>query len=251
VPGPDAPAGDAVDATITDGPREFPSVIPSLNTGLIGYWSFDTQATTFPDHSGNHNDIIGTPGDQPWTPAGAYGGGIALTNGRTASAAATTTVNTITKAITIAAFTLAPGNGTARAVVSRYLGGGYWKLGFAENGSLRFTVGSQVLGSPMPEDSMPYIHVAATYDGKTARLYVKGVQVLVADVGAISLSGGPPAGGPGGYGILFGGAFMDITGATIELYNGLADEITIYDRALDADEIAALAAGVFPTRVTP
>src|SRR6185503_10063252 len=111
--------------------------------------------------------------------------------------------------------------------------------GFSDNGALRFTLGASVVQTgTSAQDPTRWTHVAASYDGTMARLYVGGVLSVVASFGAISLYGGPPTGG--GYGPLIGGTFMDITADTIEDYSGQVDELTLHTRALTADEINAL-----------
>ena len=87
------------------------------------------------------------------------------------------------------------------------------------------------------------MHVAASYDGTGVRLYVSGNQVAQAVFGAVSLRGGPPDGGAGGYGIDVGGIFDNITATITENFKGRLDELTIYNRALMPSEVDALAHG--------
>ncbi len=69
-----------------------------------------------------------------------------------------------------------------------------------------------------------YFHVAGTYDGKIMRLYLNGVEVGNLQVGGL-VSDGDEVGlsNPGG-----------------ETLDGLLDEVSIYNRALDALEIRAI-----------
>ena len=92
------------------------------------------------------------------------------------------------------------------------------------------------------------MHVAASYDGTGVRLYVGGTQVAQATFGAVSLAGGPPDGGPGGYGIDVGGIWDNITATITENFRGRLDEITVYNRALLPSEVDALAHGSLPAR---
>jgi hypothetical protein len=230
--------GGAVDA---------PSVVPSLSDGLVGYWSFDSNATTFRDHSGNGNDI--STGTRPlWTASGAYRGALDLTPGGQVGIPGSSSINRITTAISIGVFALIQPAGTVRTMISRYLGTGYWKLGYSDNGALRFTAGAQAIQTPnSPGEAGRWVHLAATYDGATARIYIDGSLIVSGALGAVSLVGGPPQGG--GYGPMLGGTFMDVSATTIEEYSGQLDELTLHTRALTAAEVAALARGVFPTRV--
>jgi len=221
-------------------------MVVMLNDQLVGYWSFDAATTSFPDHSGNGNSI--TALTSYWTAAGADGGALDL---RALDAAAgipgSASVNTITTAISIAAWVKPGTTGMVRTIISRYLGTGYWKLGFSDNGALRFTLGATSVQTPSSvSDPSDWTHVVATYDGATARLYVDGAQAVTANLGAVSLVGGPATGG--GYGPLLGGTFMDITADTIEDYGGQIDELALYKRALTGAEASALARGALPTR---
>jgi len=69
-----------------------------------------------------------------------------------------------------------------------------------------------------------WVHLAATYDGTTQRLYVNGLQVATAaQTGAIATSSGP----------------LRIGGNAVwgEYFQGRIDEVRIYSRALSQTEI--------------
>jgi hypothetical protein len=69
-------------------------------------------------------------------------------------------------------------------------------------------------------------HVAVTYDGANQRLYVNGVQVASrAQTGSMALGNGPlRIGGNGSW--------------ATEFFQGLIDDVRVYNRALTATEIA-------------
>jgi hypothetical protein len=224
-------------------------VVATLNNGLVGYWAFDQTGTTFPDYSGNANTMSGRAGY--WTASGQVGGALDLTSApdyAAASTQGTASINTITSAISIAVW-IVPQAGTVRTMVSRYLGGPFWKLGLGDNGALRFTAGTSVAQAPgAVGDGSQWMHVAATYDGTGVRLYVGGNQVAQAVFGAVSLVGGPPDGGAGGFGLDVGGAYDNINAIITENFKGRLDELTIYNRALTPSEVDALAHGALPAR---
>jgi hypothetical protein len=223
-------------------------VVPTLNDGLIAYWAFDQSGTSYPDYSGNGNTATAPGG--AWTANGEVGGALDLSGQDfTAGAQGTASINTITTAVSITAWIVPPSPGATRTLVSRYLGADYWKLGLADNGALRFTAGTHfVQSTSIVGTGTKWVHVAATYDGTTARIYVGGAMVASMSFGAVSLNGGPPGGGPGGYGPEIGGTFMDVNAVDTELFQGMIDEITIHNRPLTASEVDGLAHGALPSR---
>ncbi len=76
-----------------------------------------------------------------------------------------------------------------------------------------------------------FTHVAGTWDGTTLRVYVNG-----------TLSGEhtPEAGPSPSNCPFFIGGFYDACGYAGQFFDGLIDELTVYDRALDQDEVRAL-----------
>lgn len=88
------------------------------------------------------------------------------------------------------------------------------------------------LANPVPPQQ--WTHLAGTYDGTVARLYVNGILV----------DSDPVTGefGPDTTPVILGG---NGNGNMIsERFPGRIDEIVLYNRALDASEIGQLAAGV-------
>jgi hypothetical protein len=97
-------------------------------------------------------------------------------------------------------------------------------------GAIRAVTGTAV----MPSNA--WTHLAMAYDGAAMRLYVNGVLVRsVARTGAILVTDGP---------LHIGG--NEVWGG--EFFQGLIDEVRIYNRALTQAEIAAdMSAGTVPT----
>lgn len=83
--------------------------------------------------------------------------------------------------------------------------------------------------TPLPPDT--WTHVAGTYDGTAITIYVDGVEVgHAAMTGAIATNGRP---------FTIGRTDGGSTG-TPNYWKGSIDELTVYDRALSAAEIAAI-----------
>jgi hypothetical protein len=224
-------------------------VVTTLNDGLIGYWPFDQSGTSSPDYSGNHNNAAAPAGS--WTAAGEVGGALDLTSASylAVGTPGSASVNTINSSVSIAAWIVPQAAGAAHTIMSRVINVGYWKLTQNNTGALTFTAGTRVVAAPsIPGDGTKWVHVAATYDGTTARLYVNGAQVATATFGAISLVGGGADGGPGGYGPDIGGTYDNIMAYDVDIYYGRMDEIVLYNRGLTAVEVDALARGALPTR---
>jgi len=223
--------------------------VTTLNDGLIGYWAFDQLGNSYPDYSGNHNNAS-APANS-WTAAGEVGGALDLTSATyfAASAPGSASVNTITSQVSIAAWIMPLAAGATHTIMSRVINVGYWKLTLNITGALSFSAGTRVVASPtMPGDGTKWVHVAASYDGTTARVYVNGAQVAMATFGAISLLGGPVDGGAGGYGPDIGGTYDGTNAFDVDIYYGQMDEIVLYNRGLTAAEADALSRGALPAR---
>jgi hypothetical protein len=127
-----------------------------------------------------------------------------------------------------------------RLVVSRQLGTGdenqFW-LGFRDNqsgASVTTTQGTRnAIGRAAPVGE--WLHLAATYDGSTLRLYVNGSEA------ASEAHGGALA--PCTRGVAIGGDEFDDLGSIQEVPRGLLDEVRLYSRVLTPAELAALATG--------
>lgn len=219
-----------------------------INEGLIGYWQFDEQdGSTILDRSGNfnHGIIINASRSE-----GKYGKSISLT-GRDdshVSIPGSPSLNALTNQITVTAWAfpnILPEG--FKVIVSRqvgellhpdqfYLGFGpedgvmhyKWHLGTDDSGNL--LEGDIYSGTP---DSNRWIHLAGTYDGSTMRLYVDGVQIgersltgnIRVDNNAITIGGEENGSAP-----------QIVDGE----FEGLIDEVRIYDRVLSQTEISTI-----------
>ena len=80
-----------------------------------------------------------------------------------------------------------------------------------------------------------WIHLAGTWDGSEARLYVNGTEVATAPIsGPLGAETNP---------VVLGGNGNGGSKAVSELVPGRLGDIMLYRRALAADEIARLASG--------
>lgn len=213
--------------------------------GLVGYWKFDEKnGTSAKDSSGNGND--GEVAGAEWV-KGKIGNCLSF-NGENAYVEIPTNEILNPEKITVAAW-IQPKNfiGTDRGqvVVCKYgpmAWNGYLLLLEGSSGCPSFHVAGgpdmndgQIAGDntrAVAEDSAiegKWIHVAGTYNGKKACLYVNGVLIATAE-GVYSTEDNGP---------LYIGA--QSWANTLGLFSGLIDEVKIYSRVLTADEIKALA----------
>ncbi|MBD3884859.1 LamG domain-containing protein [Phormidium tenue FACHB-886] len=216
-----------------------------INDGLIGYWQFDErEGATVLDRSGNNNRgslINATRSD------GIYGKAVELrgSNNSHISIPGSVSLNNLNAQITVTAWVfpnVAPEG--FKVIVSRqvgtllhpdqfYLGFGpengnmhyKWHLGTDDNGTS--LEGDIYRGTP---DNNRWIHLAGIYDGSTMRLYVDGTEIGSRTLtGNIRVDNNPVTIG----GEENGSAPQVVDGE----FEGLIDEVRIYNRALDASEI--------------
>jgi fibronectin type 3 domain-containing protein len=218
------PASNEANATVTQPP-------PS---GLVAAYGFDTgSGTVAPDQSGNGNN--GTLTNATWAGAGAgkYGDAVSF-NGTNAYVSVPHTASlALTTAMTLDAWvkptTLSAGDWNT--VVFKERTGYYgWAL-YANTGNNRpsanaYTTADHDLRGTSQVSVGVWTHLAATYDGNVLALYVNGTQVAttVATGNLISATGALKIGGNAIWG---------------EYFNGLIDEVRVYNRALSAAEIQA------------
>jgi len=214
-------------------------------TDLVGWWKMDGNVT---DASGNanHATAFGTP----TYVTGKDGQAIDL-NGTTqyASVAHNASLATVTtaNAVTMAAW-IRPGAVATQNLISKSVNGSVngYELCLSTSGALpssqrvfvRFN--QQTSGDTYRVNSTTqyngllgtWIHVAATYDGATIKLYVNGVLESSLPAALTIASNTLP---------LAIGAQVTGTGTASRWFQGAMDDARLYDRALSAAEIAALA----------
>jgi hypothetical protein len=217
-------------------------VQPGLN--LVGHWKMDEPSgNTLTDHSGNGNNatLLSTSGVGRVT--GREGLAIALpgTNNRYATAPHSGSLN-ITGAITVSAW-IRPNDVHTRKILTKTGPGGY-DLGLSSGGKVSLILNgtsAQSLQSntSYPSDGSTWMHVAATFDGSTATIYVNGQPDASRNLGAVAIGSNTSA---LHIGALLGGS---------NRFNGAIDDLRLYSRALSAAEIASLAGTGQALRVDP
>ena len=232
------------------------STSPPGTTDLVAYYTFDTQiGTTVPDTSGNsHNGTIGgvlsqvSPGIMNSNYAVSFDG----------SAGSRISIGTWNPASGTGRLTLAlwvkwagprdPHGGQAQGLVCKRDGWSadglmfMFEMDTPDSADTRGAIGlRQYSGAGTDVYSEAHVmdqfigrwaHVAATFDGTTARLYLNGSEIAS---GPFSFANGIDAG------MTIGNVNSDSWPDCPGVFKGDMDEVRIYDRALTAAQIAYLA----------
>jgi Concanavalin A-like lectin/glucanases superfamily len=224
------------------------ATIAGLSRGLVGLWHLDdvVGSTVASDSSGNGNDatLVGLDPALAWVP-GRQGGALAPNGLGYASAADSASIDSITAQVTLAAWVYFDGvipvdYGTAISRQIRTTNEQYYHLSLYQDGTPTLFIGFSASiaaarpTAPQPVVSRHWTHLAGTYDGALAIIYVDGVAagsrsitgVFPRDTTPVILSGNGNA------------------GAVTEFFPGRLDEIVLYNRALSPDEIKLLATPV-------
>jgi hypothetical protein len=223
-------ARDAAGNTATSAPI---TVIVNNTTipGLVGAWGFEEgSGTTTADASGH--GLTATIANSVWTTAGKYGDALSFNGSNSWVTVADNTLLHLTTGMTVEAWVKPATTSTdwTATVIKERTGGLAYAL-YATDGANKPPAGyidksstdyNATAGSSLPLNT--WSHLAATYDGTTIRLYVNGTQVATKAVSGSIISSTAP--------LRFGGD--SVWG---EYFNGLIDEVRIYNRALSATEI--------------
>ncbi|MBN2018842.1 MAG: tetratricopeptide repeat protein [Sedimentisphaerales bacterium] len=216
-------------------PQEFGN---AALAGMLGWWKFDeTEGVTAKDSSGNnHNGTLNQ--DAKWA-AGKIGGAVEL-NGlggfvRIADEPAFDIAGQVTIACWVN-FRSAPYDWTA--IVTK--GDSSWRLStvnkerkfhFSVNDYTRNELNSIILNGSTMVNTNEWHHVAAVYDGSVMRIYVDGkLDASKTWKGGISKND---------FDVLIG----ENAEKKNRFFDGLIDDVRVYNYALPAKDIEALAAG--------
>jgi RNA polymerase sigma-70 factor (ECF subfamily) len=219
-----------------------------LDRNLVGVWGFDDSpgSTVARDRSAARRDcrLHAIDGRTAWV-GGVHAGAIDLGHGwiecpqPTVAATARTPMSV---ALWVNAAAISSGHA---ALVTRQLGDGptdYFFLGMlGPRLKVRSSLWSKDLAAPRPLPLHRWVHVAFTHDGDgMTRLYQDGVEVMR---GPTSSKHRATITTPVSVGAGIDGPDQGDRG---EQFTGLVDELSLWDRALAPEEIAALARGARP-----
>ncbi len=223
----------------------------ALVKDLVGFWRLDDApgSATARDSSGRENNgtLVNLDPATVWVADGREGGALSVQGNGYVNVPDSASIDSITAQVTVAAwmFLTAPiTSGSYATAISRQIGTGFgqhYHLSVNDqNQAILFitttTAGQQVIGGPPTFPQQTWVHLAGTYDGSQIRLYVSGVEVNSQAVTGPFAAETDPV-------ILSGNGNTD-THTVSEFVPGQLDEVMLYRRALGADEIAQLAAGV-------
>jgi len=209
------------------------SAAQDLTNGLVGWWTFDEGSGNIAaDSSGNGNN--GTlNGPVEWVAEGKIGGAMAFTGPYNYVLVPNAPSLNPTNAITIAAWINPSWTGNNRILQkSTENTDTQYRLLKEGGNNIRFHIppaaNFEVTGKIPPAGE--WTHLAASYDGSMIRVYFNGAVVgETAFSGKMDVSTGP----------LFIGNKWSKAPAGDE-FNGMMDDVRIYNRALSASEIIAL-----------
>ncbi len=249
--------GTATDApnAVLDGIRvgtTWSDVVASGGS-LAGWWPMNQGGTGLfvPDSTANNNaNLNGSTGT--WVP-GVDGNAVSISGGQYAVTGANPASLNATREVTVAAWIKVPAAGTMPVIAKEVYGSGTpittpgYALDLGSGGQPFFrldnntpapTAGAGRLNGAKsyPTDGR-WIHVAATYDGSTMKLYANGVldvtwnRSIPLPTNTVALAIGAQS-----------------TGETGRFFSGSIDDARVYTYALSASEIAALV--VHPLNVT-
>ena len=197
-------------------------------TGLVSAYSFNEgTGTVVNDVSGNSNN--GTISNATWSASGKFGSALSF-NGTSSWVVIPDSASLdLTNGLTMEAWVRPTTLCSWRAVLMKEQTGGLVYGLYANSNTNRPSahvfIGTETDTRGTAKLSLnTWTHLAATYDGSVLRLYVNGAQVSTRTIGGNILTSTSP--------LRIGG---DSSGS--EYFNGLIDEVRIYNRPLTAAEI--------------
>ena len=200
-----------------------------LAPGLVAYYKFDEAAGfVLHDLSGNgNNGYIAPP--TIWTGSGRWGGALAFGGSYSGVEVPGSSSLDLSTGMTLEAW-VNPASLASVVLLKESCYGLYPRMAWAGPGGVVFVGPEQFLylpgGEPLPLNA--WTHLATTYNGQTLNLYVNGVQVASgALAGTIAAAASQP--------LLIGQSRS--YGSWQDAFDGMIDEVRVYNRALSQAEI--------------
>jgi len=216
----------------------FVEVLEAAGGPILSLPMNEGTGTTTADASGNGSNGVLQNGPT-WT-TGKFGTGVKFDGSNdTVYVSSPTALNTVKTGVTVSAWVYrnATQSGDV-SVVSREVGTTYYEhyyLGFKDGKYQWFvntTSGYSNMGLGGTAPVGQWVHMVGTYDGSTVRFYVNGVQQY-----STPQSGTFPTDTTG---LTIGASHNDASHVAGEAFNGSIDEVTLYARALSAQEVSQL-----------
>jgi large repetitive protein len=229
-------------------------ISPGLLDGVVGYWRLDdgagSSAARDGSGRGNNGTLLGVSSASAWVP-GRSGMGLAINAQGWVMVTPSVSLDAVSDRLTVAGWVYLDGPiaewGT---LLSREIGGTidqhyHLSLNADRRPNLFVTTATMhaIIAAPTAVAPRTWVHLAGTYDGTAARLYVDGTLAISTDITGTIAGDTTP--------LILGGNGNDATGLPTELFPGRIDEIMLYRRALSADEISRLRAGELFGATTP
>jgi Concanavalin A-like lectin/glucanases superfamily len=220
-----------------------------LGDQLVGFWQLAEQSGSAMVHDSTLNKntgmLIGIDPNMAWVADGPEGRALAPQGKGYVQVPASPSIDSITTAVTMAAWIYIDGAITDYATaISRQIGTSYGQVYHLSIRSdlkpamfITTPASMQVfIAGPTAVPMQTWVHIAGTYDGSMARLYLDGVDVadapvtgpFAAETNPVILSGNGNATNP-----------VNFT----ERIPGRLNDVLLYRRALTAEEIARLRNG--------
>jgi hypothetical protein len=216
-----------------------------LLDGLVGYWRLDDAADSpyARDWSGQNNtgSLAGLDPAAVWSTGGPEGGALSVDGMGYVNVPPSASIDSVTDQVTVAAWMFLRETITDYSTaISRQIGTGYgqtYHLSVKSDMVARLFIttplaGQVVVTSTATVPSQVWVHLAGSYDGAQARLYIDGAMVAGAAADGPFAAETNPV-------ILSGNQNAD-DHATTELVPGRLAGVMLYKRALSGDEIARL-----------
>lgn len=193
--------------------------------GLIGQWTFNEgTGTTAADSVGHHDAFLAHGAGWQSSPAGGHA--MALDGKAALAAIADLTAFHLTAAVSLEVW-VKPEAVPADGQEPRLFGKGHetYTLSYYSDGCVYFYINSGTIHVKHAVPPGEYVHIVATYDGQTMRLYANGKEVASREYREPLQQNDRP--------LALGGALGHARGGSLDFsFAGAIDEARIYNHAL-------------------